>query len=69
MSFAIKGGEILINNHYANWLDLNFSKKIIILLGLCILGVVTFGIMAKLTKAINYQELWQAFTKKGNKSA
>ncbi len=69
MFIVLCGGEFLLDNFYKNWLTQNIVLKISLLGGLFILGVATFGIMAKLTKAIDYNEILQIFLKKGKKDA
>lgn len=68
MAAAIYLGETALNARYGNWLHLAFMKKIALLSGLCILGVATFGIMAKLTGAVDYNEILKVFAKKGKKN-
>ncbi len=68
MAAAIYLGETALNAHYGNWLHLAFMKKIALLSGLCILGVATFGIMAKLTGAVDYNEILKVFAQKGKKN-
>lgn len=68
MAAAIYLGEAVLNSCFEHWLHLQFIKKIFLLGGLCILGVATFGIMAKLTGAIDYKEIMQIFIKRGKKN-
>ena len=62
LSSLVMGGVLYaalqgLNLLYGNWLELVYWKKCAIFAGLCILGVASFGIMAKLTHIFDFTEL------------
>ena len=61
MATAIDCGEYALNLYYQNWLHLSVIKKICWYGVLCILGVASFLICAKLTRTLNINEVIQTF--------
>lgn len=69
MSAFLYLAELMLNYHYGNWLNLSFWHKSPILGGLCILGVATFGFMAKITGVLDLNDIRRLMPKKGKKHA
>lgn len=59
------GCDLLFNN----WLQTSYAIKIPLLGGLCVLGVASFLIMAKLTKTLDIAEILKLLKSKGKKNA
>ena len=64
MGIVLIGGEFALNRLYGNWLALGYALKIPFFVGLCVLGVATFGIAAKLTGALNISDIMCMISKK-----
>lgn len=69
MGIIIDFGEILLNMHYGNWLNLSIWSKLCWFLLLCILGVATFAITAKLSGTFDIKELIKMLGKRSGKNA
>ena len=69
MSGCILLSEYILQANNIYWLSYPLTTKIIILGILCILGVASFLIMAKLTGTICLSEIFQMLIKKGKKHA
>ncbi len=68
MALALYLGEMLLHYRYGDWLHLTYKTKIPLYLGLCILGVATFGIMAKITGVLDFNEIKCLLHRKGKKN-
>lgn len=64
MAIAIEAGEMLLNLHYDNWLHLSLLPKLGWFALLCILGVATFAITAKLIGVLDTKEIINMFCKR-----
>lgn len=64
MGVVLIGGEIALNHFYGSWLALGYALKIPFFVGLCVLGVATFGTAAKLTGALNISDIMCMISKK-----
>ena len=74
LSSLIMGGilfasELGLNACYGNWLDQTYGLKILILVGLCLIGVASFAIAAKITGALDIKEIISLVLKKKQKHA
>lgn len=69
MGGAIFAAEYGLNAYYGNWLTLVYWLKILILVGLCSLGVASFAIAAKITGALDINEIIGLVLKKKRKNA
>lgn len=69
MGGAMLGIQALLNYQFGNWLDLTLSFKLIIFSALGILGVATFGIMAKLTGVLNISDVLKLLSRKRKNNA
>ena len=69
MGAVIKITEIALNLHLTNWLAKPLLAKLFIFGALCILGLATFGFMAKITKVIDLKTLRNVLLKRGKKNA
>ncbi len=67
MAMLLEAAQYGINCHFSNWLTLSILPRVFILGFLCILGVASFLITAKLTHVLDIQEIICMFTKKGQK--
>ena len=61
--FSLQGA----NHIFSGWLQSSFWSKVGILGLICILGVASFGIMAKLTGVLDISELQRLLPAKGKK--
>lgn len=57
MGVAVSAGEALLNWYFDGWLRLHMLPKLFLLGFLCILGVATFAITAKLTGVLDIREV------------
>ena len=62
-------GNILLNNYFGGWLNLAMIWKLGIFGGLCILGVASFAIAAKISGVLNVFEILKALAQRGKKNA
>lgn len=69
MGLVILLGQAALNAVYGNWLHLGIGYKIPFLTLLCILGVATFAITAKLMGVLDIYEILKIFAKRGKKNA
>lgn len=69
MGIVIHACNLLLSKKYGNWLDFGYAVKIPIFVGLCLLGVATFAIAAKLTGAMNITDIACMVLKKSKKNA
>lgn len=69
MGLVIDGGELLLNLHYGNWLHLAVWPKLILFSLLCILGVATFAITAKLSGVVDIRDLIKLLCKRSKADA
>ncbi len=67
MAILLEIGLYLLNQQFGNWLNLHIIPKLFIFGVLCILGVASFLITAKLTHVLDIQEILHTFMKKGQK--
>lgn len=61
--------EWSFNLHVGNWMSLSYAIKIPFFIGLCVLGLATFVIAAKLTGVSNVTDIINMVLKKGKKNA
>lgn len=69
MGLAMLGAEWGIDRGLHGWLDLNLLPRLLIFGLLCILGVATFAVMAKLTGVLCISDIIGLLTKKRKKNA
>ncbi len=69
MGGIIFAAEYFLNQEYQNWLLLVYWKKLLILVGLCMLGLASFVIFAKLIKVSSLEEILKIFIQKTKKHA
>ena len=69
MGIIIDFGEALLNLHYGNWLNLSIFPKLCWFSLLCILGVTTFAITAKLSGTFDIRELIKMLGRRSSKNA
>ena len=62
-------GELGITWKFDNWLRLSYGIKIPLFAGLCILGVATFCVMAKLTGVLCLTDILKMLSSRGKKNA
>lgn len=67
MGAFLYAGEWLLDSIYGNWLNLSYALKIPFFVCLCVLGLATFGIAAKLTGALNISDIMGMIVKKKEK--
>ena len=67
MGLILYAGKQLAFRIYPDWLSANYTLKIGLLGGLCILGVASFGFMAKLTGVLNINDFLRLLPHKGKK--
>lgn len=67
MAVLLEAAQYGLNCYFGNWLNLTILSRLLILGLLCILGVATFLITAKLTHVLDIQEIICMFLKKGQK--
>lgn len=65
MGAALYCSELLLNLHYGNWLHLSLIPKIFIFGLLCVLGVATFVITAKIFGVLDINEIIKMMTRRG----
>ena len=69
MGGVIYLGELGITWKFDNWLLLSYGIKIPLFAGLCILGVATFCVMAKLTGVLCLTDILKMLSSRGKKNA
>ncbi|MBR2033956.1 MAG: murein biosynthesis integral membrane protein MurJ [Alphaproteobacteria bacterium] len=69
MGFAIEFGELLLNLHYQNWLHLSVFPKLGWFAVLCVLGVATFAISARICGVLDIRELINLCKRRKNNEA
>ena len=69
MGGMLELGEFLLNYHYGNWLNLSLWQKLPIFGLLCILGVASFAITAKLTGVLDINDILKLLSRRGKKNA
>ena len=69
MGGMLELGEFLLNCRYGNWLNLSLWQKLPIFGLLCILGVASFAITAKLTGVLDINDILKLLSRRGKKNA
>ena len=69
MGAVLYGSLFALNHAFGDWLALAYWKKCGLFAVLCILGVASFGIMAKLTHIFDFNELRRLLPHKGKVNA
>lgn len=69
MAVVMALGSALLNRYFGDWLSLAMIWKLGIFGGLCILGVATFTIAAKISGVLNVFEILKAVLQRGKKNA
>ena len=69
MGFAIEFGEFILNLHYQSWLHLSIFPKLGWFAVLCVLGVATFAISAKICGVLDIRELINLCKRRKNNEA
>ena len=69
MGGAMELALLALNSYYGNWLHLSLLPKLGFFTLLCILGVATFAITAKLFGVLNIGEIINMIRKRGKKNA
>ncbi len=69
MGAIIYAAELYLNSKFGNWLTLPYWIKVSVLVGLCVLGLASFAIAAKLTGAFDIREIIGLLIKKKQKNA
>ena len=69
MGLAIETGEFALNLYYQNWLHLSIYPKLCWFGILCILGVATFAISAKICGVLDIKDLINLCKRRKNNEA
>lgn len=69
MALTMEGTEFALNYQFGDWLELKLPLKFAIFIGLGILGVATFGIMAKITGVLNISDITKLLLRKRKNNA
>ena len=69
MGGTIEIGEFALNLHYQNWLHLSILPKLAYFAVLCVLGVATFAISAKICGVLDIKELINLCKRRKNNEA
>ena len=68
MGLALQASIFYLNHSYTNWLVLGFFHKLLLFMGLCFIGLATFGLSAKITGVINIAQIKKAIKKDEKKT-
>ncbi|MDR1026273.1 MAG: murein biosynthesis integral membrane protein MurJ [Lactobacillus sp.] len=63
MGIVLKTSDYGLRLYFGNWLDFHFFIKLSLFLGLCLFGLATFGLLAKITGVINIADIKKALSK------